>query len=192
MLSEVNNSEARRLINIDAHSDLAGCDINFLCCGSWVSFVNWRRRGKYVWIRRREDPWFGSCNGNQERSWYFDTDWKSTNSRYIAEKNLRLTDYLNDCVGIGVCMSPAYAQQDAIKVFREFVNKHSIPYRKGLLSEKQERNIRPPGIPDPIIELGKKFAPHASSAQISKANKEGTLSSLYVGQLAGTSHAHTT
>jgi hypothetical protein len=164
MLLEVNSSKAHRLINIDAHSDLASYKIRTLCCGSWVSFVNWRQQGQYVWIRRRQDPWFGSCNGNQTRSWSFGTDWKTTNSRYIHEKNLKLTNYLHDCVGVGICMSPAYAQQDAIKVLREIVNQYNIPYRKGWKSEKQERVLRPPGIKDPIIDLGKKFAPHASSA----------------------------
>lgn len=146
MLREVNASNARRLINVDEHSDLAERDVTTFQCGTWASYVNWRHQGEYVWIRP-DVSYQGSCNGDDRAIWNFGTDWKHSVSRHISRKNLKLTTYLQDCVGVGICMSPAYAPTDVIEVFREIVDRYGIPYRKGRLNEMQARRMRPSGFP---------------------------------------------
>ena len=142
MLSSVNDSGASRLINIDEHSDLADRNVDRLECGTWISYVNWRRQGTYIWIRPKIH-YYGSCNGNDWGLWNQGTDGDRSESRYIDSKNLRVTTYLYDCVGVGLCMSPAYAIADVANVFRDIVKKYGIPYREGLMHEKNRRMVRP-------------------------------------------------
>jgi hypothetical protein len=144
MLREVNASGARRLRNIDAHSDLAEQNVEVLNCGTWVSYVSWRKEGEYIWVRPDRN-FNGSCNGHSG-TWNNDTDWKRSRSRYISNTKLDITDYLDECVGIGICMSPAYAPNEVQQVFRDLVGEYNIPYRKGLMSENQRRKSLPPSI----------------------------------------------
>jgi hypothetical protein len=55
-------------------------------------------------------------------------------------------------VGVGICMSPAYAYGSVTEVFREIVDQYGIPYRKGRIGENNSRKLRPSGIPKPISE----------------------------------------
>jgi len=146
MLPEVNASGALQLINIDEHSDLSEKTVGSFDCGTWVSYVKWRQQGTYIWVRP-DKSYQGSCNGDDRATWNALTDWKYSDSRYIARKNLRITNYLQDCVGVGLCMSPAYACSDVIRVFRHIVKHYDIPYRKGLRKENNHRRLRPSGIP---------------------------------------------
>ena len=150
MLLEVNASEARRLINIDQHSDLAEVGVSKLNCGTWISYVRWRKDGEYIWIRSHAD-YQGSCNGDDRGNWAKDVDWGPCSSQYIKQENIKVTAYLCDCVGVGICMSPAYASKAVTDVFREIVDQYGIPYRKGLMNESNSRKVRPPGIHDPIV-----------------------------------------
>lgn len=151
MLPEVNASGASRLINIDEHSDLAEATVKKLACGTWISYVKWRKQGTYIWIRP-EQSYQGSCNGDDRAIWNAGTDWKYSESKYISRRNLQITKYLQDCVGVGLCMSPAYVFPDIIVVFREIVDRYGIPYRKGLWKERNIRNERPSGIPQPLTD----------------------------------------
>lgn len=146
MLQAVNESNARRLINIDEHSDLAECTVEELNCGTWISYVKWRREGTYIWIRNSAS-FHSRCNGNRLKYWDECSDWRSLDSRYIKEHNLKLTNYLRDCVGIGLCMSPAFATKDVADVFTEIVDEYGISYRKGIRHERQTRIMRPSGMP---------------------------------------------
>ncbi|MCK9567489.1 hypothetical protein M0R72_00905 [Candidatus Pacearchaeota archaeon] len=148
MLASVNASNAQRLINVDAHSDLTESSVRRLNCGTWVSYVTWRKLGEYIWIR--PDAGFqNSCNGDDRAIWNAGTDWKYSVSRYISSKNLKLTTYLQGCVGLGLCMSPAYATTGVVEVFREIVDRYGIPYHKGRLSELNTKYARPSGFPRP-------------------------------------------
>jgi hypothetical protein len=151
MLPAVNVSGANRLINIDEHSDLAESSVSKLNCGTWISYVRWRKDGEYIWIRSHRD-FQGSCNGNDRGHWTEDTDWGRCSSRHIKRDRLNIMTYLRDCVGVGICMSPAYALGAVAEVFREIVDRYGIPYRKGRLNEANSRSVRPSGIPGPITE----------------------------------------
>lgn len=142
LLDHVNKSDAKTLINLDTHSDLCYKETGILDCGSWVSFVSWRHRGKYQWVRAQESIDDGNCNGS--RRWSSDTDWKEVGAiRHISstEKFLR-----NDCVGVGFCMSPSYARKPLVSLFRKIVSEYKIPYKKGRLNEHNIlRRMKPPG-----------------------------------------------
>jgi hypothetical protein len=148
MLREVNASKAKRLTNIDAHSDLAESSVSKLNCGTWISYVTWRKQGEYIWIRP-DVGYQNSCNGDDRAIWNAGTDWKYSVSRYISRRNLKITTYLHDCVGVGLCMSPAYAPIEVVEVFREIVDRYGIPYRKGRWNEETTRRMRPSGFPRP-------------------------------------------
>jgi hypothetical protein len=148
MLAAVNASNAQRLINIDAHSDLAESSVMKLNCGTWISYVKWRTEGAYIWIRP-DAGFHNSCNGDDRAIWNAGTDWKYSVSRHISRRNLKLTTYLHDCVEVGICMSPAYAPSEVVEVFREIVDRYGIPYRKGRLTEMHARRARPSGFPRP-------------------------------------------
>lgn len=142
LLQPINNSGAERLINIDEHSDITDADIDNLECGTWVSYVKWRMTGHYIWIRPDRTTEYGSCNGDV-KNWNQGTDWYKTESKYISNKNIKLARYLNDCVGIGICMSPHYSIYELIGIFKRIVKQYDIPYTKGLVREKHKRRIRP-------------------------------------------------
>lgn len=150
MLPEVNASEAQRLINIDEHSDLAESSVGKLNCGTWISYVRWRKDGEYIWIRSNAS-YQGSCNGDDRGRWNKDVDWGRCSSIYVKRDSMKITTYLRDCVGVGICMSPAYASRAVADVFREIVDQYGIPYRKGRVMENNSRRVRPSGIPAPII-----------------------------------------
>lgn len=142
MLDDINLSGARKLINIDEHSDLDGKGTDFLSCATWVSYVIWRGLGEYHWIRPHSS-YMGSCNN--DGSWNYNVDWKHTSSIDIHQKSLNLIDYIDDCVGIGICMSPAYSNKDIIDVFKYVMNKNGINYIRGDLKEQNGEHITPSG-----------------------------------------------
>jgi hypothetical protein len=141
MLPFVNVSKARQLVNLDAHSDLESRDVITLNCGSWVSYVRWRKEGTYLWIRN-EWSLFGSCNG--EARWNKDTDWENTRTERVS-KSLQLKSLLNGCVGVGLAMSPWYTSKEHMVLFRILVEEFELPYKKGRMREMQARSIRPNG-----------------------------------------------
>ena len=46
MLDDVNLSKARKLINIDEHSDLDGVDVDWLSCATWLLNAHGKARGR--------------------------------------------------------------------------------------------------------------------------------------------------
>lgn len=143
LLPYVNASRARRLINIDEHSD-ATAEADSLHCGSWVSYVKWRYQGEYVWIRNAPG-YKGCCNKyyNQWWTWARDIEWDRTSTDYVAEQNLVMMNYLTNVVGIGICMSPWYSRIPMRDVFKQLVRKYNLPYKKGRIRENNERRITP-------------------------------------------------
>jgi hypothetical protein len=58
LLSDINNSDCNRLINIDYHSDLADYvnpSKERLDEGTWGNFINFRNKGEFVWIYPHKD-----------------------------------------------------------------------------------------------------------------------------------------
>ena len=142
----VDCSGARRLVNIDLHSDLADTAVNRLNCGTWVSYIRWRQEGIYHWIHSGNAA-AGDCTGTDSigyrpyREW---TDWKRF-SHIGTTSPTRPGRLLDNCVGIGLCMSPSFSEEDLNSLFRKLVRDYRIPYRKGRKHEEtRERQMSPP------------------------------------------------
>lgn len=145
MLPHVNSRKADVLVNVDTHSDI--CDeagLNYLNCGTWVSYVKWRKKSDYLWIRSNE-VFMGSCNHGL--NWKEGHGWKSARTLRKVEKIdlMQILDGYN-ITGVGICMSPQYiAKPDLELVFRQIVKMFRIPYRKGRRNEDLiDREVRPP------------------------------------------------
>jgi len=148
MLRHANNHSADILINIDQHSDVAAeTEIKELNCGTWVSFVKWRKQASYLWVRSGP-VWIGNCNGNNvdgyENRWNQGHGWKSAKSTLRSEK-LDLCKLVKGytLTGVGLCMSPDYIDREIEGVFRKIVKLFEIPYTKGRRNEDYARKIKP-------------------------------------------------
>src|SRR5208337_4956594 len=141
MTKFVDNSGANLLINVDKHSDICSSDIRRFECGSWVSYIKWRKTGEYLWIRSDRDFCCGSCNG--DRFWSEDNDWGKVKSIH-HKQDIDLCEYLPECTGIGLCMSPQYANYDIRELFKMIIKAFNIPYKKGRRNENYGRTRKPP------------------------------------------------
>lgn len=143
MLPLVDASGADTLVNIDMHSDLADSTVRDLNCGTFVSYVSWRRTGHYHWIQGdviRD----GECNPN-DPIWSRNgrhnvgiTDWASLQRTFTqtAPDPLTLIGVRSPrCVGVGVCLSPSYCGWDLEQVFHAWRKRWNVPYRKGRRDE---------------------------------------------------------
>jgi hypothetical protein len=156
MCRYVDASKASILINIDQHSDVCTSTINKFECGSWISYVKWRKEGKYLWVRNSTSTSNGNCNGWQfgnTPSWRYGSDWGELKSIYKAQSfNVdKLCDF-SSIVGVGLCLSPAYnsdrnrerSSKWAEPLFRELVEKYKFPYIKGQRQETIAATRKPP------------------------------------------------
>lgn len=151
MLRVVNQSEARRIINLDTHSDFVDNRVEELNCGTWFAYVNWRQRGEYLWVHGNvsED---GECNGNYP---IFEDD-KKTNrySDWGSYEHSRapippsVNEVLADCCDVCVCSSPAYSMSGLVPLFHDWRKLFGIPYKRGLAMENHGRSMTPPGVKD--------------------------------------------
>jgi hypothetical protein len=130
MLWNVNRTHVQRLVNLDFHSDLNDKNVEELHCGSWVSYVQWRRWGEYIWVRPKKDPSLGCCNRNDDH-WNDGTDWKKAVSMVRSPENMDLRSLYTNCQAIGVCMSPAFINKAMQEAFLQIVTANKIPYRPG-------------------------------------------------------------
>lgn len=142
LLPYVNTSKAKMLINVDQHSDVNSSNIDFLECGTWVSYIKWRHKGEYLWVRNYCNTRQGNCNGSLH--WDEGADWGKIKSDYCDNRHLDLTEFINGCCGIGFCMSPNYSRDVCVDAFRDLVRQFNIPYTKGRKAEEHRRNICPP------------------------------------------------
>lgn len=119
MLPLVNNSGATRLLNIDTHSDLASFDVQSFNCGTWVSYVKWRKRGAYAWYHRLSVS-SGECSAypifNQIGVNHKYVDWKFV-FRQRVKRLPKIDSLFKKCVGVCLCMSPAYSDYRFRDVF---------------------------------------------------------------------------
>ena len=144
LLWNVNRSEARRLINIDYHSDIREQTIGELHCGSWVSYVTWRTEGEDIWVRPSDDSSLGACNSSLY--WNDLTDWQKTRGLFRDPKRFSLHTLLKGCTGIGLCMSPAFVKPKARELFLALVKEYKLPYRSGDVTEFSGVTRKPSGI----------------------------------------------
>jgi hypothetical protein len=145
MLKHVDSSQARRLINLDAHSDLADKDVDERNIGTWISYVKWRKEGEYFWLRNERDPWAGECGYFFTPRQNKKTDWKKVKTLFSA--SAINSEQINDMnlVGIGVCMSPIFCSLTHEWVFQDWVKDNKILYTKGVRKEHNYcRDICPP------------------------------------------------
>lgn len=123
MLNQVDESGCNVLINCDYHDDLA--DENYIMFekeskiandGDWVSYVKWRKNGKYLWLHphNQNNLCLGYCNG--EIDIYKNRDisgWKSIEKRQ-ARFPVRLSGKISDCA---ICLSPDYTPYKILSLF---------------------------------------------------------------------------
>lgn len=137
MLPFVAASSARRLVNIDAHSDLT-TKIAELHCGSWVSYVPWRREGAYWWITNNLAI-DGECEHpplffrTHDPAWSNLSEWGQIKVSEDADILPRGVFY--NVVGAGLCMSPSFCGSGHDAVFKCCLKRHQIPYRRGRRNE---------------------------------------------------------
>lgn len=138
LLPHVNAAQADRLVNIDWHSDVSGMAPR-LHCGSWISYVTWKRAGTYLWVR--PIPGLdGDCN-SWGRRWDAGIGWLGSCTVEVPPRELRVADWTSDCCGIGLCLSPAFAGNAVQSSFRQLLSKFNIKLKKGTLHEQQERLV---------------------------------------------------
>jgi len=155
MLRMVNNSKANTLINIDMHSDLASSEVQVLNCGTWVSYVKWRRQaGHYLWLHRHS-AWHGECNlGDDMGGPIFEensivrrsmTDWGVIQHRKVKRAPQWAWLKKRNPVEFSLVLSPHYVDRDLEPVFRQIVKDFRLPYIKGIRHEQHARqDVRPP------------------------------------------------
>lgn len=149
MLNHVNDSNARRLINLDTHSDLAQPAVTMLNCGTWVSYVKWRQKGEFVWCHRRSIS-EGDCSSgtrifpNNGAINKIVSDWKKIKRTKMHLPNYRyLTTHT---IAAGLVLSPEYIYEELEWVFYEAIVEFGIDYIKGRRSEDYFKNAIPPGL----------------------------------------------
>lgn len=141
MLRFVDESKARTVINLDQHSDIHSKDTDYLDCGSWLSYVKWRKHGKYIWARNYQKTEYGNCNW-RHFNWDGDLDWAEAKSDFFNPKTFDIKELLTQNVSdVCICLSPGYTPKD---VYTELYSKlMALPYLKGRLNENFGRPCVP-------------------------------------------------
>lgn len=135
MLKSVDKSNARRLINLDAHSDLATDNVQVLEIGTWISYVKWRGEGEYVWLRNERYTHPGECGYSFQESHRSQSDWKSVRSHWI-KSTPNVFDFARmNLVAISVCMSPMFNEYSDELDLIQWIKTNNIPYQKGFRAE---------------------------------------------------------
>ncbi|KKW13214.1 MAG: hypothetical protein UY48_C0003G0036 [Candidatus Gottesmanbacteria bacterium GW2011_GWB1_49_7] len=128
LLPAINRSGCTELWNVDYHSDLENavdtiqepwrCDE--VDCGTWVSFVHWRKTGKFVWVQPHGSSWNnrneGRCDSHRclpDGNPFIQTDltdWSRTKVH-----NLSITIPWSKVTHVGIAGSPDYTCLDCLK-----------------------------------------------------------------------------
>lgn len=146
----VSSSNARLLLNIDRHSDLCDTTIDTFECGSWVSYVKWRKEGKYVWMHSNHRI-YGECNGGNPIFLDNSIRWSLSDWKHLSRKNVdsipSVNSLLFNCVGVGLVLSPEFVDFEFEPIFKKMVKKYNIPYVKGRRNESEfQAHRRPSGL----------------------------------------------
>lgn len=148
MLRFVDDSGCDTLLNVDTHSDLAEADVTEFSCGTWVSYVSWRKKGRYVW-HHGYTAYRGDCSGNvnlfRPRP-RFERGQLSGWNDVIHRRSIKMPALTNNITSIGVCLSPSYVDyaKETGDMLRDWVKKHNIRYVKGRLDEHFAFTRTPP------------------------------------------------
>jgi len=159
MLPIVDKSEARRLVNVDTHSDLASKDVKIFSCGSWISYVKWRNKGVYEWwSQERADE--GDCSFPNEGKPLFSVD-RSTRLRRVDWVDViykrmcggikPVPKMLEDVVHLSICKSPGYSDDKLIPIFNQVVKSEGVRHFRGslagdddLIHDRKPPKVKPP------------------------------------------------
>jgi len=147
LLKFVNISVARKLVNIDQHSDIVASP-RMLDCGTWVSYVNWRKEGEYLWVRSYKtlgdvNTWQNKLS-HKKNQWKWGCDWKSAERTIYKHASLALSHLNKNVAGIGICLSPAYSRADVYSRARKLLV--GVPYVRGRKDENNMRDYRRPSL----------------------------------------------
>lgn len=150
MLRFVDKSLARHFVNVDYHSDLAatGCDV--FECGTWISYIKWRKENnaKYTWIRPVRNVYAGDCSNfeifeNINKNYLqpiikpTNTDWNEIKFKCISPKRLLKDNIFNNVSNVSLCLSPTYIKSNILEdIFREMVDRFNLRYYKGVRDEQ--------------------------------------------------------
>lgn len=133
MLRHVNVSGCQELLNFDHHSDLHdvyGADLAF-SCANWISFVQWREKGEYCWVRPTRSFHY-DCNDNPRHNGYpmfnrkyyhqSPSDWNRYHSIYLSNSAplSKFVELLESrtITHISLCQSPGYSYDELQRAFR--------------------------------------------------------------------------
>jgi len=151
MLDAVSKCPVKVLVNVDEHSDLSDTDCNELNCGTWVGYVPWRKKGTYIWYHSLSAN-TGDCTGgagipifgcNEVRLRANLSDWKKIKHQRVINANFNPVIFMENCIEVGICMSPYYANVYLHPVFHTWRKKHHIPYKWGRKEENQAVQKKP-------------------------------------------------
>lgn len=144
MLDKVNNFAGNTLFNLDSHSDLADKDVQDFNCGTWISYVKWRRKGKYIWGHNLGNPCDGCCNGGDKFIFGYHgvnkglSDWNKLKTKRFDNLSFRLPAGIKE---ICICISPSYSDNDLIKIAKDWLRNNNIPFLRGRRNDNNFHKI---------------------------------------------------
>jgi hypothetical protein len=159
MLPFVDKSKARRLVNVDTHSDLASKDVEIFSCGSWISYVKWRNKGVYEWWSQ-EDAMEGDCSIPNDgrpiwsvgrRARLARVDWSDIIYKRMYGALKPVHEMLDDVVHLSICESPGYSDVRLLPIFQNLVRLEGIRHFKGSVydDDAQLEGVKPPKVKPP-------------------------------------------
>jgi hypothetical protein len=142
LLGAVDQSGANHLVNVDEHDDLVNLKEG-LSDGNWVGRVRWKGSGTYTWVGSYDQPLNFNTHPRglvradrlgrvdlalspQDKPWDHRSGWQKTVFTH-AEQYVDLCQYLTDCVGIGLCLSPGYAPLKVQEILQQLTRDHGVP-----------------------------------------------------------------
>jgi len=121
LVDDINKSKADILYNMDFHSDICG-DSQIQEGedpedGTWVNFISWSNKGKYIWICPDVEECYelmaGTCHGEEEFDPFKFPIEHSWNSIQVTQR-LKIIDW-RKVTHIGICLSPCYISANSVK-----------------------------------------------------------------------------
>lgn len=141
MLKLVNRSGANTLINYDAHTDLADIECDEFNCGTWVGYVEWANKGKYIWKNNHGSHYYYGADCSAGRCAYkkngkiLNSTWKEAWSKLIKTNNVKKDILsLTELVEVCVCMSPSFVTRELKTIFNRWRLRHNVMYNKGYIN----------------------------------------------------------
>lgn len=141
LLGVVDRSGANHLVNVDEHDDLVNLKKE-VTDGNWVGHVSWKGSGTYTWVGSYDQPLnFNTHPRGLVRAdrlgrvdlalnppsspWDEGSGWQKT-AFVHADQYVDLCQYLANCVGIGVCLSPGYTPLRVQGILQQLTREHGV------------------------------------------------------------------